>query len=162
MEEERRNFYAAVVQQSKQLSKCTSPKAALIVRGESLCGLGTNKILATGGKIKTDIETSPVFEALATSGIFGRDFGQTGSGDGCDNTGRTSNREIRSAFLTYFPHVGELVLLYQSGVQVIYFFGDLDDEDSVNLLNSLTYKQGQDMFGTPVEYPFFTLVQLTT
>ena len=140
MDEKRRNFFATVVQQSKQLSECTKPKAALIVRGEgiSVSGIGINRILISGGtgKVKADIETSPVFEALTGSGIFGKYSEETRPGNGYNST---SNREFRAAFLTYFPHVDELKLLYQSGVQVIYFFGEIDDEDSVTLLNTLIY-----------------------
>ena len=164
MEEKRRNFFAAVVQQSKQLSECTSPKAALIIRGESLSGYAVNRtiVFAGTGKVRTNVETSPVFEAIATSGIFGRYLEETGSGDGYDNPSRSNSRERRSAFLTYFPHIDELRLLYQSGIQVIYFFGDLDDEDSVSFLNSLTYRCGSGPLGEPLETPFFTLIQLTT
>jgi hypothetical protein len=146
MDEKRRNFFAAVVQQSKQLSECPKPKAAVIVRGESICGIGYNKTI-TGDKEdagKGYVETSPVFEAIKSyisRGNF-EDVGQEIRGD-------TPKRG--SAFLSYFPHIDELRLLYQTNIFTVYFFGDIDNEEPVKFINELIDFEGE---------PFFKIIQL--
>lgn len=134
MDGKQRNFFATVVQQSKQLSECRNPKAALIVRGESICGIGYNKCIFAEevGKFRESTElhpvfTSPIFEAIRSylSGKSSTDDGREVQGSG------------GAAFLTYFPHIDELKLLYQADIHELYFFGDIDDELAVEFLNNV-------------------------
>lgn len=144
MDEKRRNFFASVVQQSKQLSECIKPKASLIVRGESIYGIGYNKAIISGaaGGEKHDkdyYETSPVFDAIKQDVLRGNiEYA------GQEVRGNKPGRGV--AFLSYFPHIDEIKLLYQAGIFTIYFFGDIDDEDSVNLMNNITDSDGEPVF----------------
>jgi hypothetical protein len=55
-------------------------------------------------------------------------------------SGETRNSEEGGvAFLTYFPHIDELKLLYQADIRKIYFFGDIDDEDSKDFVNNISF-----------------------
>jgi hypothetical protein len=154
MDAKRRNFFASIVQQSKHLSECRNPKAAIIVRGEGNFGIGFNKPIFPGKTEKTGEsreykETYPIFDAIRCRilGSYPDDDGQKVRGFG--ETGSV-------AFLTYFPHIEELKLLYQENIHKIYFFGDIDDEDSVNFMNDLTYND--KFIGDWV--PFFEIIQL--
>ena len=139
MDDRRRDYFASVVFQSKRLSECEQPKAALIVRGKSILGVGSNRTITTertgkAGQTRRPIESSPVFDALQQ---FFSGPGYKGIGGRNENT--QDPEEGGVAFLTYFPHVDELKLLYQSEIKKIYFFGDIDDEDSTNFINDLNY-----------------------
>jgi hypothetical protein len=44
--------------------------------------------------------------------------------------------EPLSVFLSYFPHVDELLLLVPTPIRTIYFWGEVNDEATVQFLNS--------------------------
>jgi hypothetical protein len=139
MDEKRRDYFARVVYQSKQLSECTEPKAALIVRGKSICGVGYNRTILpkSAGKLERAFETYPVFGALQES--FSRsNFEGIGQGD-------EEHRGERAAFLTYFPHIDELILLYEADIKKVYFIGDIDDIETKDFLD---------------EFMFFEIIQI--
>lgn len=133
MDDGHRDFFASVVQQSKQLSKCSKPKAVIIVGGESIYGIGYNRSIATK-KHKDYYETSPAFEAIRSYFNRGnlKEIGRKIRGDGIEG----DNPSEVVAFFSYFPHVEELTMLYLADIYKLYFFGDIDNEEAVNFLNN--------------------------
>lgn len=54
-------------------------------------------------------------------------------------------------FSTYFPCLEELLLLAQTDIRTIYFFGDVEDERTVKFLNSYKNRKAED-------YPDFEII----
>jgi hypothetical protein len=108
MDEKRRNLFADLVLQCKCLSKCRESKAAIVVgNSEQLISIGYN------APISEDYYQYPIMMALQH--LFG---------------------EPLSVFLSYFPHVDELLLLVPTPIRTIYFWGEVNDEATVQFLNS--------------------------
>lgn len=112
MDEKRRNLFADFVLQCRSLSECGEPKAVIIIGdSEHLISIGYNL------SIIEDYYQYPVLMAL-------QHF------DGIPT----------SIFLSYFPHVDELRLLIPTKIRTVFFWGDVDDEETVQFLNSFNEK----------------------
>lgn len=148
MDARRRNYFTAIVLGLRGLSECRNPKAAIVIRGEDILGKGYSRAITTRRSgLKRDeyrtIESSPVYEAiLQATHCF------TGRGRGISGITRTPEKDTKEKekeeitekeciILTYFPNPDEIKMLWHTTIRDIYFFGDIDDEESANLINDL-------------------------
>jgi hypothetical protein len=112
MDTGRRDFYAKVVWESRSLSKCECPEAAIVVREHNQVAIAVSENLVK------NVKTSPIQDVLL------------------DSAGLLFPNKIEdvSIFSTYPPNYYELLLILRSGIKSIYFFGDINDVEASKLL----------------------------
>ena len=114
MDNRYRDIFAKHVLSLLSLSRQQTPRAALIVRGGQQLGSGYNKAIGDTH------ETSPIIECLfeyySTIVLWDKSFKSV-------------------LFCTYFPSMEEFIALSSSDIRVIYYMGDITNENTVRFLN---------------------------
>jgi len=108
---EEKGFFASIAWGASKLSGCGTKEGAVLVQGRKILSYGYNR------KIIPDKQ----WEMSATlDTLFGsKDVDITGT----------------YLFLTRFPRIYDMKLILASGVASVYFFGEIDDSEAVQLAN---------------------------
>ena len=107
---EEKEFYATVAWGASNLSTCKQKHGAVIV-GNATLFYGYNKTL------------TEIHEKSAIMMVIHRALAVEGNIDGC------------ALFTTQFPNVADMKMIIEVGISYVYFFGNIDDPDTVRLIN---------------------------
>jgi deoxycytidylate deaminase len=110
---EEKGFYIDTAIRASELSSCSSRQGSVVVRDRKILSHGYNRKIIKDEKW----EISAIYDA-----IFGSDKNLI---------------ENSTVFCSYFPSVADIILIVASGVVSINFVGDVNDSESVLLLNKL-------------------------
>lgn len=109
-----KNFFLQTARGASKISDFDTKRGAVLVKGNKLLSTGYNRRLIKGQKW----EISAIYDAIFSA----RDI------------------DISDTFLfsTYFPDIDDMKLIITVGIKKLYFFGPIDNQDTVKLMNSLT------------------------
>jgi deoxycytidylate deaminase len=111
--ETEKSVFAGLTLGNKELSGCPIKQGAVLVQNHRILSHGYNRRIIKD----KEWEVSAIYDTL-----FGaRNLDLTGS----------------SIFSTYFPSLDELKLIIAAGIISLYFFGEVQNIESVKLLNAL-------------------------
>jgi deoxycytidylate deaminase len=110
---EEKTFFRATAGGAANLSACPIKRGTVIARDHRILATGFNRRL-----IKTkDWEISAIYDAIFTA--------------------READLSKSAIFSTYFPTMDDVKLMVATGVSTIYFSGEINDKNTVEMLNSL-------------------------
>jgi len=108
-----KSFFLRTARGAGELSGSNIKGGAVLVKGKKLLSTGCNKIIVKGHKW----EMSAIFDAIFSA----RDVDLTDT----------------AIFSTYFPDINDIKLIIATGVSKVYFYGKIDNPETVELMNSL-------------------------
>ena len=123
MDAGKRDIYARYVLGLLNLSKCSSPRAAIIVGRE--------------GRVDT------VDEAISESIIPGKEYYGSPIFEVLVQFGTSREGEL---FSSYFPTLEEFILLTSTRIRSVRYMGEIEDERTVQFLNAHTGLYPDDGF----------------
>jgi deoxycytidylate deaminase len=110
---EEKRFYANTAWGASSLSSCPTKCGAVIARGDGLISSGYNRRLLKD----KNWEISAIYDAILKA--------------------RDIDLSRCTLFSTYFPSIDDLKLIVATGISTIYFFGIIDNQETVSLINNL-------------------------